>query len=219
MAFVIDVFARRIMGWRASRTANAGFALGALEQAIHQRRPAQDQLVNHSDRGSQFLSIKYTERLAEAYVEPPVGSVGDSYDTALAVTINDLFKAEVIHRRGPCRSFDAVEYVTSERVDWFNNRRLLVPIGNIPPAEAQANCYDALEELHMAALPRHFSLRQTRSGSVMIGYSETPRRHVSRNALKLPRSQPYQLPNLASIPSASPAAKAAGSCVPLSRPR
>ena len=148
---LIDVFARRIVGWRVSRTATAGFVLDALEQAIHQRRPAQDQLVHHSDRGSQYLSIKYTERLAEAKIAPSVGSVGDSYDNALAETINGLFKAEVIHRRGPWRSFDAVEYATLEWVGWFNNRRLLEPIGNIPPAEAEANFYAALERSDMAA--------------------------------------------------------------------
>ena len=151
VAFVIDVFARRIVGWRASRTANAGFVLDALEQAIHQRIPAQDQLVHHSDRGSQYLSIKYTERLAEAKIAPSVGSVGNSYDNALAETINGLFKAEVIHRRGPWRNFEAVEYATLEWVDWFNNRRLLEPIGNIPPAEAEANFYAALERSDMAA--------------------------------------------------------------------
>tara|TARA_R110002049_G_scaffold307317_1_gene507396 strand:+ start:455 stop:1330 length:876 start_codon:yes stop_codon:yes gene_type:complete len=151
VAFVIDVFARRIVGWRVSRTATAGFVLDALEQAIHQRRPAQDQLVHHSDRGSQYLSIKYTERLAEAKIAPSVGSVGDSYDNALAETINGLFKAEVIHRRGPWRNFEAVEYATLEWVDWFNNRRLLEPIGYIPPAEAEANFYAALERSDMAA--------------------------------------------------------------------
>jgi transposase InsO family protein len=151
VAFVIDVYARRIIGWRASRTANAGFVLDALEQAIHQRRPARGQLVHHSDRGSQYLSIKYTERLAEAKIAPSVGSVGDSYDNAMAETINGLFKAEVIHRRGPWRSFEAVEYATLEWVDWFNNRRLLEPIGNIPPAEAEANFYAALERTDVAA--------------------------------------------------------------------
>jgi transposase InsO family protein len=150
VAFVIDAFARRIVGWRVSRTAHAGFVLDALEQAVHQRRPGTG-LVHHSDRGSQYLSIKYTERLAEAGIEPSVGSVGDSYDNALAETINGLFKAEVIHRRGPWRSFDAVEYATLEWVDWFNNRRLLEPIGNIPPAEAEANYYAALETQTMAA--------------------------------------------------------------------
>lgn len=150
VAFVIDAFARRIVGWRVSRTAHAGFVLDALEQAVHQRQPGSG-LVHHSDRGSQYLSIRYTERLAEAGIEPSVGSVGDSYDNALAETINGLFKAEVIHRRGPWRSFDAVEYATLEWVDWFNNRRLLEPIGNIPPAEAEANFYAALERSDMAA--------------------------------------------------------------------
>ncbi len=150
VAFVIDAFARRIVGWRVSRTANAGFVLDALEQAVHQRQPGSG-LVHHSDRGSQYLSIRYTDRLAEAGIEPSVGSVGDSYDNALAETINGLFKAEVIHRRGPWRSFDAVEYATLEWVDWFNNRRLLEPIGNIPPAEAEANFYAALETEDMAA--------------------------------------------------------------------
>ena len=145
VAFVIDAYARRIVGWRVSTTPHAGFVLDALEQAVHERRPVKAMgLVHHSDRGSQYLSIKYTERLAEAGIEPSVGSVGDSYDNALAETINGLFKAEVIHRRGPWRSFEAVEYATLEWVDWFNNHRLLEPIGNIPPAEAEANFYAAL---------------------------------------------------------------------------
>ncbi|GHH06155.1 transposase [Pseudodonghicola xiamenensis] len=126
VAFVIDAYARRIVGWRASQTAHAGFVLNALEQAVCDRRPVKGAgLVHHSDRGSQYLSIKYTERLGEAGIEPSVGSVGDSYDNALAETINGLFKAEVIHRRGPWRNFEAVEYATLEWVDWFNNRRLL----------------------------------------------------------------------------------------------
>ena len=151
VAFVIDVFARRLVGWRVSRTATAGFGLDALEQAIHQRRPAQDQLVHHSDRGSQSLSIKYTERLAEAKIAPSDGSVGDTCANALAETINGLFKADVIHRRGPWRSCDAVEYATLEWVAWFNNRRLLEPIRNIPPAEAEANFYATLERSDTAA--------------------------------------------------------------------
>ncbi|WP_222594449.1 IS3 family transposase, partial [Paracoccus denitrificans] len=152
VAFVIDAYARKIVGWRVSTSAYAGFVLDALEQAVHDRRPVKGMgLVHHSDRGSQYLSIKYTERLAEAGIEPSVGSVGDSYDNALAETINGLFKAEVIHRRGPWRSFEAVEYATLEWVDWFNNRRLLEPIGNIPPAEAEANFYAALETEAMAA--------------------------------------------------------------------
>ena len=152
VAFVIDAFARRIVGWRVSRTAHASFVLDALEQAIHARKPARGSgLVHHSDRGVQYLSIKYSERLAEAGIDPSVGSVGDSYDNALAETINGLYKAEVIHRRGPWRSFEAVEYATLEWVDWFNNQRLLGPIGNIPPAEAEANHYAASENLNMAA--------------------------------------------------------------------
>lgn len=152
VAFVIDAYARRIVGWRASRTAHAGFVLDALEQALHDRRPVhRGGLVHHSERGSQYVSIKYTERLAEAGVEPSVGSVGDSYDNALAETINGLYKAEVIHRRGPWRSFEAVEFATLEWVDWFNNRRLLEPIGNIPPAEAEQRYYAMLEQPAMAA--------------------------------------------------------------------
>jgi putative transposase len=152
VAFVIDTFARRIVGWRASRTAHAGFVLDALEQALHDRRPTHSGgLIHHSDRGSQYVSIKYTERLAEAGIEPSVGSVGDSYDNALAETINGLYKAEVIHRRGPLRSFEAVEYATLEWVDWFNHRRLLEPISNIPPAEAEEQYYAMIEQLPMAA--------------------------------------------------------------------
>lgn len=152
VAFIIDAYARRIVGWRASRTAHTSFVLDALEQALHERRPThRGRLVHHSDRGSQYVSIKYTERLAETGVEPSVGTVGDSYDNALAETINGLYKAEVIHRRGPWRSFEAVELATLEWVDWFNKRRLLEPIGNIPPAEAEARYYAMLGEPAMAA--------------------------------------------------------------------
>jgi len=152
VAFVIDAYARRIVGWRVSRTAQAGFVLDALEQALHDRRPTRrDGLIHHSDRGVQYVSIKYTERLAEAGIEPSVGSVGDSYDNALAETVIGLFKAEVIHRRGPWRSFEAVEFATLESVDWFNHRRLLEPIGNIPPAEAEERYYAMLETPAMAA--------------------------------------------------------------------
>jgi putative transposase len=152
VAFVIDTYARRIVGWRVSRTAHASFVLDALEQALHDRRPAQgSRLVHHSDRGSQYVSIRYTERLAEAGIEPSVGSVGDSYDNALAETINGLYKAEVIHRRGPWRSCEEVEFATLEWVDWFNNRRLLEPIGNIPPAEAEERYYATLDEPARAA--------------------------------------------------------------------
>ncbi|EHS51053.1 Integrase catalytic region [Rhizobium sp. PDO1-076] len=152
VAFVIDAFARRIVGWRASRTAHASFVLDALDQALHDRRPVKrGGLVHHSDRGSQYVSIRYSERLAEAGIEPSVGSVGDSYDNALAETINGLYKAEVIHRRGPWRNFEAVEFATLEWVDWFNNRRLLEPIGNIPPAEAEDRYYAMLDAPAMAA--------------------------------------------------------------------
>lgn len=152
VAFVIDAYARRIVGWRVSRTAHASFVLDALEQALHERRPMhRGGLVHHSDRGSQYVSIRYTERLAEAGVEPSVGSVGDSYDNALAETINGLYKAEVIHRRGPWRSFEAVEFATLTWVDWFNNRRLLEPIGNIPPAEAEERYYAMLDQQRLAA--------------------------------------------------------------------
>jgi transposase InsO family protein len=152
VAFVIDAYARRIVGGRASRTAHAGFVLDALEQALHARRPVQGGgLVHHSDRGSQYLALRYTERLAEAGIEPSVGSVGDSYDNALAETINGLFKAEVIHRRGPWRSFEAVEFATLEWVDWFNTRRLFEPIGNVPPIEAEARYYAQTRVTALAA--------------------------------------------------------------------
>ena len=152
VAFVIDAYARRIVGWRASRSATASFVLDALEQAIHQRRPEKNAgLVAHSDRGSQYLAIRYTERLAEAGIEPSVGSVGDSYDNALAETVIGLFKTEVIRRRGPWRSLEAVEFATLEWVHWFNHRRLLEPIGYIPPAEAEARYYEQLEVAAMAA--------------------------------------------------------------------
>ena len=151
VAFVIDAFARRIVGWRVSRTAHAGFVLDALEQALYERRPVQGGLVHHSDRGVQYVSIKYTERLVEAGIEPSVGSVGDSYDNALAETVIGLYKAEVIRRRGPWRSLEAVEFATLEWVDWFNTRRLLEPIGNMPPAEAEARYYAEFEEIAEAA--------------------------------------------------------------------
>lgn len=147
VAFVIDDYAGRIVGWRVSRTAHAGFVLDALEQALHERRPVHlGGLVHNSDRGSRYVSIRYTDRLAEAGIEPSIGSVGDSCDNALAETINGLYKAELIHRRGPWRSFEAVEFATLAWVDWFNNRRLLEPIGNIPPTEAEERYYAILDE-------------------------------------------------------------------------
>ena len=152
VAFVIDAYARRIVGWRVSKSAEASFVLDALEQAIHARRPASGSgLIHHSDRGSQYLSIRYTERLGDAGIAPSVGSVGDSYDNALAETVIGLFKTEVIRRRGPWRSCEAVEIATLQWVDWFNHRRLLEPIGNIPPAEAEACYYAELESRAVAA--------------------------------------------------------------------
>lgn len=144
VAFVIDVFARRIVGWRVARSMKTDLVLDALEQALWARTGTEG-LVHHSDRGSQYLSIRYSERLAEAGVEPSVGSTGDSYDNALAETIIGLFKTEVIRRRGPWRNIDAVEYAVLEWVDWFNHRRLLAPIGNIPPAELEEAYYRQLE--------------------------------------------------------------------------
>ena len=151
VAFIIDVFARRIVGWRVSRTAHADFVLDALEQALHDRRPVKGGLIHHSDRGRQYVAIRYTERLLEAGIEPSVGSVGDSYDNALAETINGLFKTEVIRRRGPWRNMEAVEFATLEWVDWYNTRRLLEPIGNVPPAEAEARYYAQAEVQALAA--------------------------------------------------------------------
>ena len=145
VAFVIDVFARRIVGWRVSSSMRTDFVLDALEQALYARQPERDgTLVCHSDRGSQYVSIRYTERLAEAGIEPSVGSKGDSYDNALAETINGLYKAELIHRRAPWKTRESVELATLEWVSWFNHHRLLEPIGYIPPAEAEANYYRQL---------------------------------------------------------------------------
>ena len=145
VAFVIDVYARRIVGWRVSHSMRTDFVLDALEQALYERQPQlTDQLIHHSDRGVQYVSIRYTERLAEAGIEPSVGSRGDSYDNALAETINGLYKAELIHRRAPWKSRESVELATLQWVHWFNNIRLLEPIGYIPPAEAEANYWRQL---------------------------------------------------------------------------
>jgi putative transposase len=140
VAFVIDVYARRIVGWRVSSSLRTDLALDALEQALY-ARPGLDELVHHSDRGTQYVSIRYTERLAEAGIEPSVGSVGDSYDNAMAESVIGLYKTEVIRRQGPWRHLDEVEYATLEWVDWFNNRRLLEPIGYVPPAEFEEAYY------------------------------------------------------------------------------
>ncbi len=142
VAFVIDVFARRIVGWRVSRSMRTDFVLDALEQALYARQPERDaSLIHHSDRGSQYVSIRYTERLAEAGIEPSVGSKGDSYDNALAETINGLYKAELIHRQAPWKTVESLELATLEWVTWFNHQRLLEPIGYIPPAEAEDQYY------------------------------------------------------------------------------
>jgi transposase InsO family protein len=150
VAFVTDVFSRRIVGWRVARSLRTELVLDALEQALWARHRPKG-LIHHSDRGSQYLSIRYSERLAQAGVEASVGSRGDSYDNALAETINGLYKTEVVHRCGPWRSLEAVEFATLEWVDWFNNRRLLEPIGNIPPAELEEAYYRQQEESAMVA--------------------------------------------------------------------
>jgi len=150
VAFIIDVFARSIVGWRVSRSLHTELVLDALEQALWSRTKTEG-LVHHSDRGCQYLSIRYTERLAEADIDSSVGSVGDSYDNALAETINGLYKTEVIRRRGPWKNIEDVEYATLEWVDWCNNRRLLEPIGDMPPAEYEMMYYRQLEESAMVA--------------------------------------------------------------------
>jgi len=150
VAFVIDVFARRIIGWRVARSMKTELVLDALEQALW-ARTGREGLIHHSDRGSQYLSIRYSERLAEAGVDSSVGTTGDSYDNAMAESIIGLFKAEVIHRCGPWRTMDAVEYATLEWVDWFNHRRLLEPIGHVPPAEYESAYYRQLNESANAA--------------------------------------------------------------------
>jgi transposase InsO family protein len=150
VAFVIDVFSRMIVGWRVSRSLRSDLALDALEQALW-ARPEIIHLIHHSDRGVQYVSISYTERLAEAGIEPSVGSVGDSYDNALAETIIGLYKTELIYKEGPWRGMEQVELATLEWVDWFNNRRLLEPLGNIPPVEYETLYYQQQETRAMVA--------------------------------------------------------------------
>jgi transposase InsO family protein len=152
VAFVIDVFARRIVGWRVSTSMSTQFVLDALDQAIWQRKTHRNKdLIHHSDRGSQYLSITYTERLAEAGIDPSVGTVGDSYDNALAECVIGLFKTEVINALGPWRTLRDVEWETLRWIDWYNNRRLLAPIGYIPPAEAEKAYFANLQTLDKAA--------------------------------------------------------------------
>ncbi len=152
VAFVIDAFARRIVGWRVGLTLRTALVLDALEQALYDRsRDDLAGLVHHSDRGVPYLSIRYTERLAEAGLEPSVGSRWDSYDNAMAETVIGLYKAELIRQRGPWRHLEAVEFATLEWVDWFNHRRLLEPIGHVPPAEYEEQSYQRHETPAMVA--------------------------------------------------------------------
>jgi putative transposase len=152
VAFVIDVFARYIVGWRVSRSLQTDLVLDALEQALwsRKRRETED-LIHHSDRGSQYLSIRYSDRLEEANILPSVGSVGDSYDNAMAETTNGLYKTEVIRHRGPWKQIEDVEYATLEWVDWFNHRRLLEPIGYVSPVEYEIRYYESIQESAKAA--------------------------------------------------------------------
>jgi putative transposase len=158
VAFVIDAFSRFLVGWQASRSLRTDLALDALEMAIWRRQTQLEGLVHHSDRGGQYLSVRYTERLAEAGAVTSVGSRGDSYDNALAETIIGLYKTELIRRRGPWKGLDEVEYATLEWVDWFNHRRLLEPIGHVPPAEFEA-AFHSKEDPSYPARLKHPSLR------------------------------------------------------------
>jgi putative transposase len=158
VALVIDAFSRMLVGWQASRSLRTDLALDALEMAIWRRQAQLEGLVHHSDRGSQYLAIRYTERLAEAGAVTSVGSRGDSFDNALAETIIGLYKTELIRRRGPWKGLDQVEYATLEWVDWFNHRRLLEPIGHVPPAEFEA-AYHRREDPSRTAALKYPSLR------------------------------------------------------------
>jgi transposase InsO family protein len=160
VAFVIDAFARRIVGWRVSTSLRSDLALDALEQAIWEREDDQEgHLIHHSDHGVQYLSIRYTERLAEAGIEPSVGSVGDSYDNALAESIIGLYKTEVIRRLGPWKNVEDVELATLEWVWWFNYHRLFGPIGQVPPAEYEEAYYQSQKESIEAVGLKEMSLR------------------------------------------------------------
>ena len=198
VAFVIDVFARRIVGGRVSSSLRSDLALDALEQAICERQDeTTDALVHHSDRGGQYLSIRYTERLAEAGIEPSVGSRGDSYDNALAETIIGLFKTEVIHKRGPWRSLEDVEFATLEWVWWFNYHRLLEPIGDIPPVEYEEAYYRTLDAQAEGVGLNSPGLRQSRcgseSGSGLGGASSEPWK-VGRQFLRVSGTGEWRSP-------------------------
>jgi transposase InsO family protein len=172
VAVVIDVFARRIVGWRVSSSLVTDFVLDALEQAIYDRCGAgASDLIHHSDRGTQYVSMRYTERLADAGIEPSVGSRGDSYDNALAESVIGLFKTEVIQRKGPWRHLEAVEFATLDWVDWFNTRRLLEPIGYVPPAEYEAQYYAAIRQQSTSA---------DASAAAIRSHADAPQRSPSR---------------------------------------
>ena len=151
VAFVIDAYARRIVGWRVSNSLKTDIALDALEQALYDRQVREDALIHHSDRGVQYVSIRYSERLSEVGITPSVGSIGDSYDNALAETIIGLYKTEIIRQQGPWRNLEDVEFSTLTWVDWFNNKRLLESIGDMPPAEKETMYYQKLKRSAEAA--------------------------------------------------------------------
>ena len=192
VAFVVDVFARRIVGWRVSRSMHTDFVLDALEQALA-RQPGRDStLIHHSDRGSQYVSIRYSERLAEAGIEPSVGSRGDSDDNALAETINGLYKAELMHRRAPWKTKEAVELATLEWVSWFNHHRLLEPIGYIPPAEAEVNYYqwetETSDKRAKRASPK---VAKARINNTLVAGPESVSCRLSVSASNATSSGPY----------------------------
>ncbi len=170
VAFITDVFSRKIVGWRVSNSLRSDLALDALEQALHARPDIED-LIHHSDRGVQYLLIRYTERLAGAGIEPSVGRIGDSYDNALAETIIGLYKTEVIRRQGPWRNLEEVEFAMLEWVDWFNNRRLFGAIGNISPVEFEAR-YDGMPEWPRLNPASGRTTRMTKSQATTTGSQE-----------------------------------------------
>ena len=199
-AFVIDAYSRFIVGWRTATTLRTDLALDALEQALWARKPDPDRLIHHSDHGGQYLSIRYTNRLAEAEISPSVGSVGDSYDNALAESVIGLYKTELIRNRGPWRNLDHVEYATLEYVDWFNHRRLLEPIGNIPPAEKETNHYSQsppptdkrLKQNTLRINPERFTVTVCPSTTpavpaVFHGWCAPPPALLSRTRARIPR--------------------------------
>ena len=166
-AFIIDVFALRIVGWKVANNMNTDLVMDALEQALYARNKPKH-VIHHSDRGSQYLSIRYTERLRDAHITASVGTTGDSYDNALAETVNGLYKTEVIHHQKPWKRMIDVELATLNWVDWFNHRRLLSSIGYVPPAEFETAYYRQLEESAKVAWLKINCLRNTRGGSVSL---------------------------------------------------